>query len=67
MEELEAKADELKDPEQQFQVGRRYHNGLHCPQNIPRAIEWYLLVFFMFKKKKKLLLVLDLHHVFLSS
>jgi TPR repeat protein len=41
MEELEAKAEELKDPEQQFQVGRRYHNGLNCPQNIPRAIEWY--------------------------
>lgn len=41
MAELEAKADELKDPEQQFQVGRRYHNGLNCQQDIGRAIEWY--------------------------
>lgn len=41
MHELEAKADELRDPEQQFQIGRRYHNGLNCPQNVARAIEWY--------------------------
>lgn len=41
MHELEAKADELRDAEQQFQIGRRYHNGLNCPQDLARAIEWY--------------------------
>jgi TPR repeat protein len=41
MSELEAKADELRDAEQQFQIGRRYHNGLNCPQNIVHAIQWY--------------------------
>ena len=68
MAELELKADELRDAEQQFQVpiiilfvlraaamlqfvfvcqiGRRYHNGLNCPQNITRAIEWYTLLLF---------------------